>query len=72
MYGRCSLTGFKILAKKLPPLTTFQVNTNSYKRIIKEIKETKEAKEAKFLSPHIVALQEKWSYVAGVEFPTKK
>jgi hypothetical protein len=69
MYGICSLTRFKILAKKLPPLTTFQVNTNSYKRIIKEIKKTK---EIKFLPPHIIALQEKWSYVAGVGFPTKK
>jgi len=44
MYGICSLTGFKILVKNIKPLkkkvelTTFQVDINSYKRIIKEAK----------------------------------
>jgi len=51
MSGRCCLTGFKILAKNLPPLkaklpeTTHEVDINSCKRIIKEAKKKPEPEQ---------------------------
>ena len=53
MFGRCTLTGFKILTKPTNKLTTIQVEKNSLNRIVKEIKKAKphniaEAEELEF------------------------
>ena len=65
----CSLTGFKLLAKNLPPLkatlydTEHQLAINSCKRIIKA---------AKKVYPHQVAEAEEIEWINGVAIYNKK
>ena len=67
MSNRCTITGFKILAKNLPPLkasleTTYQVDVLSCKRIITA---------AKKVYPQHYAEAEEVEWMNGVALPYK-
>jgi len=67
MSWRCTLSGFKMMAKNIPPLkvkleTTYQIDINSYRRIIKA---------AKKVPPHKISEAEEIEWLNGVGI-TKK
>jgi len=61
MFGRCTLTGFKILTKPTNNLTTIQVEKNSLNRIVKEIKKEK-------LKPHNTAEAEELEFAPNPSY----